>query len=437
MTRANKSCATMASNDGPRPRATRARGRTLALASVRLATIALLLFVLETTRAQEPNPLRREDVIDGRDFEYNEISFLHRFTYRPRTDLQWAWIRDPSGFRVTAGSVRSDELYLDLLLRKRWALDERFFFEFRQEVAEDFDGNFARTIAGAGLNLGLGWSAAVLAELDGTKENIDTHLELTWNGGTGRRLRIAAVAPDTSFNEKTKANEEYSRNPYTIFLEGLWTTEAGVSGQGWVNWNTTTRLDRPGEGYDFTYRALQGGVRALVPWRQWKFTAEGRFERGRNERIPIDFANATDVQQRQISRRHAEARLELNREISEHWDGWVGYRYFHWLERERRPQDLTNDRRITRRESMLYAGVTWRIRDHIVFWPGLYLDFVDNRETYDFNPARNDPEDGLVAKLALPIEILFKKGARLTINPTIRLDEFKFGGGNLQLQVPF
>ncbi|MGE3165967.1 MAG: hypothetical protein AB7O52_13765 [Planctomycetota bacterium] len=411
--------------------------------SCRKGCVAATLFWLlaatpSAVLAQEPQPFRRDDEIDGRDFDYSDVTFLHHFTYRPRTELQWEWIRNPSGFRATAGSIRSDEFYADLAIRRRWALDEHYFFELRSEVAEDFDGRYHHIVTGVGRHLGSGWSAAVHGELEGAKENIDASVELRWEDqlGLGRRLRIVGMAVDATYNGKNDEFAEYERSPFTTFVEGLWTTESGVSGQAWVNWNSDTRLEREADGHDFTYRRLHGGARALVPWSSWQLMLEGLGERGRTERTPFDPTTATDDDERRLSRYHLRARAELERTVNERVAVWGGYTYFRLLERDRRPRDLTLDRKILRREHTVYVGATWKISERVLLWPGLYLDFPDNREDLDF-AGISDADRSMVGKIALPLEVAFANGARLTINPTVRVDEARFGGGNVQLHVPF
>lgn len=395
-----------------------------------------MLLVPVFATAQEPQPFRRSDEIDGRDFKYSDVTFLHQFTYRPRTELEWEWIRNPSGFRATAGSIRSDEFYVDLALRKRWWLDEKHFFELRSEVTEDFDGRFEHIVTGFGRHLIGGWTAAIHGEIEGAKENIDAALELRWEDPQvrGRRLRIVGMAVDAIFNDKNDEFSTYARRPFTTFLEGLWTTESGASGQAWLNWNSDTRLEY--ESHDFTYRRVHGGARTRVPWRAWHLTLEALGERGLSNRVPMDPTTATDDDERRLSRYHLRTRAELERSLSEKLTLWGGHTYLRLLERDRRPRDLTLDRSMTRREHTLYTGVTWRLSERVVFWPGLYLDFIDNRDDQSFANLRDD-DRGMVGKMAFPVEFAFASGARLTINASVRVDQARFGGGNVQLYVPF
>lgn len=64
------------------------------------------------TLIREPKPFRRDEgQILGRDFEFTTTGFLDRFSYRFRPQWNEQWRANPQAYRITAGSVRSDELY--------------------------------------------------------------------------------------------------------------------------------------------------------------------------------------------------------------------------------------------------------------------------------------------------------------------------------------
>ena len=71
------------------------------------------------------------------------------------------------------------------------------------------------------------------------------------------------------------------------------------------------------------------------------------------------------------------------------------------------------------------------------FAPSLFAALTDNDEkaTYDADGLRDRDEDVLL-KLNLPLLARWGK-ATFEFNPTVLLHEMSFGGGNVQLRIPF
>ncbi|WP_290650809.1 hypothetical protein, partial [Aquisalimonas sp.] len=83
-----------------------------------------------------------------------------------------------------------------------------------------------------------------------------------------------------------------------------------------------------------------------------------------------------------------------------------------------------------------YGGVTWRFNERMQFAPGVFLNYADIRKRED---GEVDDARGLYSKLTLPLQITVDqaRGGHITLNPTARLHRIAFGGGNVQVYLPF
>lgn len=380
----------------------------------------------------DPRPFRRDQEIAGRDFDYNDVSFLHRFTYRHRPERTAEWDLHPQGFRATAGSVKSREFYVVGELRKTFDLDERLFAEYRYRIDEDFDGDYDRSLIGAGVRLPRGWSFTTLGQIERAKENLDIYFEAAWESRPGCGLRFALVLPDAVYDRKTE-EAEYEKKPLTGFASFDWVWRGGGRLGMWGNVNPDLTLQS--EADRFTYDQISGGGYAGLPLGEhWEFRADARAEKGSSDQI--DLVPESRVE-RHMNRDHLEAGVEIVRHASESWSAWLGLRTFRLDERDQRIYEPARDRELVRRERMAYGGVSWRVSDNVLLWPGIYWLFPDSTERYPQEPELDIAHDATRAKLAFPIEICFSSKSILTLNPTLRLDEPRSGGGNVQLQIPW
>jgi len=378
--------------------------------------------------------LRREDAIEGRDIEYNEVSFLHRYTYRYRPAQRAAWLRSPDGLRGTAGSVRGSEFYVREELRHAWSLNERWFVEFHHRADEDFDGPYARTLTGIGANLDGGWSAAARGDLAAEKEKIDAHGELAWRHDAGLRLRMVGVLTDATFNRKADVGE-YLTEPVTWFGEILWLADNGGLLAAYANHNAQSRFAQPAEGLVFADEQTSAGARAVVPLTD-RIRIEAEFQAGETDRS-WDVATELETGRASLAREYQAAGAEIYGAVRPDLTVWAGWRRFELSEDQASNVDRVPDGEIERNETMLHAGVECTIRDGMVFWPGIYLNDVDNRDTLTGEGAADPVDDEWTGKLTFPLEMAFSENMSLTINPTLLLHEPRFGGGNVQVQLLF
>ncbi|MCA1805898.1 MAG: hypothetical protein LC646_11315 [Xanthomonadaceae bacterium] len=403
----------------------------------------LLLVSSATSQAQsllrplgfaDPQPFRMEDALAGRDIHYNDVSFLHRISFLPITPPSSGLAEDREGLFGSAGSTRSNELYALMHLQKTMPLDNDWFLRYRFQRDEDFDGRYDRNLLGVGRDFGEGWSASFSGDIEGDKSRIDLEAELTWRDGAGSHARLVLVAPDYLFNDKQE-EAQFTRQPYTGFADLRWQWTEAIALLAFVNHNTDTSLRNESLDLDFHYRKTAGGVGIDADLGAWQLRAwlEGEQGRRRHESLSASFAPA------RLSRRHHELGAELGRDLGPDLAGRAGVRVLRFEETGRHGGDPMDEVGLRRDETMLYAGVSWRLGARYRFYPTVYLNFIDNHERFPADPVRNRDDEGFVGKLGLPLEVLVHEasGATLTFNPTLYLHRLAFGGGNLQASIPF
>jgi hypothetical protein len=384
--------------------------------------------------SQDPEPFRREDEIAGRDMVYRKNVFMHWFTYRPRLERSREWNRTREGLLFTTGSINANRLYLYEELQKRFPLNSTFFATFRHRADEDFDGEYTRTLTGVGSALGNQWSAALFGDFTSKKEDIDASVELEWRSPNDSRFRIALVAVDALHDQKTEL-AEYEQAPFTLFTEYTLYTDGGLECGAWVNWNTPLELHVEADGLEFEYEQLSFGANCLYPIGESAHVlAELGGENGtRAWRETFDSVIGT----RDLDRSHAHMNVEAEWRLTHATRMWLGYRYFVLTERYGDDYSAEGNGEIDRNENMLHAGIKYRFREHIVFWPGLYVNQIDLHDTFPEDSDREWASEGLVGKLSLPLEIEFDNGGAITFSISFRTDILRSGGYNAQLYLPF
>ena len=401
---------------------------------VLLATETVAQSLLRPLGFADPRPFRMDDALSGRDFEYNDVSFLHRISFQPVFPLASGLAEDREGLYGSAGSTRSNELYTLMQLQKTMPLDNDWFLRYRFQRDEDFDGRYDRNLLGIGRNFGEGWSASFSGDIEGDKSRIDLEAELSWRDGAGNHARLVLVGPDYLFNDKQEA-AQFTRQPYTGFADLRWQWTQAMALLAFVNHNTDTSLRNESLDLDFHYRQTAGGVGIDADLGTWRLRVWLEGEQGRRRYESLSGSIAPT----RFSRRHQELGAELGRDLGPGLAGRAGVRLLRFEETGRHGSDLLDELRLRREEAMLYAGVSWRLGARYRFHPTLYLDFIDNHERFPADPFRNRDDEGFVGKLGLPLEVLVHEasGATLTFNPTLYLHRLAFGGGNLQARIPF
>jgi hypothetical protein len=397
----------------------------------------------------EPEPFRRDEIGD-RSFHYNPQSFIDRFTYRFFPAYFREWEKNRRGFRISAGSVSSDDMFIASQFQEKWFLEENIFGTVQYRRDEDFDSRFDRLLLGAGINFLNNWSFTTLADLAQDKEDIDLRFDLEWvqnppvskinytsnipNKTTppiGNRLRISLVLPDNYYNGKSNEGS-YENKPLTIFGETALFIGTDSLLHLWINNNFDTQLLLNDDQSTYSYSQFSAGTRADLKVSEYlRLLLRLRGEKGNQERenSKVIHNNQTFDRKNLIT----ETQFDLN--VTPSLTLWIGHRYFYLREHDERPLDIQHTRFIKRSENCAHFGLIWSIENNFKFAPGIYLNSIDNTDRFTFNDQPLINDDDVTSRLSLPLLYEFSQHAgRLIIQPNLELPGNIFGGLNVQLQ---
>ncbi len=384
--------------------------------------------------AQEPAPFRRGDELTGRSYSYPNRAFIHRETYRYRSQADWAWIRRPAGFRTTFGSVASKVFFVQAECRNVWEFTPWLDAEMRFLRAEDLDGRYERFLTGIGISPAGNWRLAALGDIVAEKENIDIHLESEWTAGDRHRLRLAAVAVDAMYLSKS-FDGYYHKMPYTFFGSYLGRPWNRLELHLWANVNPDLDLEIYECDTRFRYRQTDVGMQGIVPLAApWSLLFDGtatRSDRRWNSPEPTGENGS-------LARRFHRIGAEFRRESDDALSRWVGVRH---VSLDESLSDTAPGSADVRNETILHGGVEIPLpRWNALFWPGLYASRVEKNvgSALDEEDKADAASGTNIVKLALPLEFAFAGGKTLTLNVTfVRDRQTGFGGGNIQGVIPF
>lgn len=381
----------------------------------------------------EPQPLRREALMEGRDYTYGSESFLHRFSYRHLSERPFS---DEDGVRGTAGSVSGDELFVDIHGQKTLHFDDNRHYVFlRMQRFEDFDGRYDRQIVGVGRRFGESWRLALAGDVRSDKAESDIQLEARWRPDDNRMLRMTYIAPEYFYNSKGDGSGEYKRRAHTLFVHYRHHSPAGWRGEVAVNYSPEARFQDDRQGVLASGDQLRLMVRGSVPVGQFRVGARLELERTDRdfEWQQVPAAGADDFRRRMHG-----ATLYLAMP-GQRWSPEVGVRHFRLREDGWFGTELATVGQVRRNEPMAYASVTLDTGERHQWQPTVYVSNVEARRRFDQRPRDNRDREQWLGKLSLPWRYTVdqQSGAQLTVNLSMHLHEFAFGGGNVQLHWPF
>lgn len=403
-------------------------------------SIALVLLVSPVTGSafwgstlvMEPQPFRQEQVLEGRTFNYNDESFIHRNTFTSQGTAFHTAPLPRDHLEGLGGSTRTRELLLDVSVQTTREIDEagRGDVQYRFRRTEDFDGRYSRNLVGFGLHPGGGFQARLMADLRGDKSRIDFQPELGWQDSTGNAVRLAVVFPDYLFNDKQDQGR-YLQQPMTLFGAGeLHATESSTL-RGYISASPETELEITPRERRYRNESLQGGASILYRLgksSQLRWLAEGEAT-NRHETVTTDSRSAS------MKRRAWRSRVTLTFD-GDYFRQWrLGSEFLSLSERGDRignAQQLSN-----RDEHLVFAGVEKTISPDWRFAPELFVTHVDGASFSDADPQRTE-HDGTYAKTSLPFTWApsGSEGPQITLNPTLELHTVAFGGGNVRVRIP-
>ncbi len=407
----------------------------------------------------------RFDEVRPRDFDFNVDHFLNVFSYRERLTHRWRWQDAAMGYRVTAGSLTSDELYLSHEAVVRVPFAGPLGAEYRFVETEDYDARWARhevelalRFARPDYRLALpatlgrtppldGFFVGGLGLLDADKEFSDVGLILGWHDGR-KGLRLDVISPDFFYEGKADAGSEYTSAPYTFRARGDVALLGGdLWAQAWVEHDLPLRLVLPQDGdLVFRYRQTQAGLD--VRWRaapgvRLDVTAWG--ERTRKRRRAFSRPADSDTVDREAFKGWAAAEVDVAPALassSRARDVVLLGAHVHLLDEDTDALVAARDQVQRRGEAYLELGYVLGLPSpHAELEWGLraqaqngFLGLRDVRE----ETGRHRVTEKFLSKLGLGLELVFREDLVMGfLQFTFRVDDLTFGGGNVQVMMRF
>ena len=374
----------------------------------------------------EPHPMRRAAITEGRNFDLNAEAFSQRFSYRHLSALPKP---GEGGLRGTGGSLTGDDLYHETTAQLALKSDSGIHgLLFRMRRAEDLDGRFDRMLIGYRYNVNEQLGFTLAGDATGDKSQSDLQFGAHWQPAAGRRLRAALVLPEFLYNDKKSGGGRYEREARTLFLHYQ------QEGSGWssqVSLNLSPEAKFASSAVNVNASQLRAAGQLTNSDSRWQTTYRVEYER-----TTRDYAG-TAPRAARFERRYnsvsAEARYTFHelqpnaglRLMVLDETGWFGTA----------SEALGATDRV---EATAFAGLHWKTSETSWWEPALHVTRVDVDHAFTQGPWRNRNQKEWQAKLLLPWRVMLdaKSGGILTLHASIRLHEFRFGGGNIQIHWP-
>jgi len=404
----------------------------------------------------------RFDEIEPRSYDFNDEYFLNVYSYRPRITHRWKFRDAAIAYHITAGSLRSDELFLDTQATIRLPFFDHASGEYRFVETEDYDTRYRRNevevlfrVLRPDYRLPLSDTLGRTPELDGLffggtgvlaaeKELADLGFAVGYRDEiAGARLDIVEV--DRWF-EKNKENAEYTTKPTWLDL-----LDEDLRIEAWFVNDLPLRLELPERngGLVFRYRQLRAGADAR--WRVGegvRADLELWLERTRKRRrAPNDpsFFNTDDVD-RAALKLFGQVEMDvapLLQSSSRAEDVFFWGFHVHLLEEKTKyPRDLLMNQTIRRGESFVEVGYVLGIPSpspEYAFGVRVATQngFVSMRDVRPVQ-SKHTVTNRFLSKLGIGLEASFRDDAAYGFFQfTFSVDKLTFGGGNAQVMMRF
>jgi hypothetical protein len=397
--------------------------------------LALLLATLPATPFAEELPFPptfRRDRVDDRDFEFPETFFLDVASFRLQDDWRLRWEEAGNAYQGTGGSTSSDDLYLFQEASLRKSLDERWDFSYRFLQDLDFDGQVLKNLVSLEHKEGP-FAFGPVSHLDAFKENLDLGATASWRPSKAHAVQTWGFWVDPVFNQKTSTGDRYDKKAVTWAAAGRHLPRNDLR-LGWgAGYIPPVALELASRGFTghFTQLSYRGdcrwtlaGERTLIGELAGEETEKSRDYATAS---PSTVSVARSVQQARVGYRRPWGAMHLRFALE-------GVNFREW---SRYPNAGSSTHRLRRREAIASAGVDRAVTERWTLRPTLLVDKLQNREDHPLSPGAERGNTGWESKLALGAEYRFKNSAWLVLNPTVMLEGFAFGGGNLQVSVEF
>jgi hypothetical protein len=382
----------------------------------------------------------RTDEVDDREGVFDEDFFLNVFSYRPTYRWEEAWRQGQTRYRGIAGSVKKDEFWTDNRIHFLYNLTDWLHFNAYAKEVEDFDSRYRRFNVGVDADplpfLRLGVFGEVLPE----KGEEDFGMRVSLRRLLGHYITFGLDLPDIQRNVKGKdLMKRYSRQPrsFTVDVRGRLAP--------WLTWDWGIR-----ENFPLTLEDRSVPTAEKLEFSYEQFSSYGRINVEATRRLNVLLywgLEATDkeyraldgslVERHDTDRRVYQGRAEVRYRWYEYLVPYGGFRYFRYdNERDFLDRPTPSGRQLLR-EYLVYAGVEYYLTPYFLIRPELLAAHTDDVSRDAEPPFRTNTTHGFQGKFSLPVEIIFSRKAQVTALVSYDLDESRFGGGSMGLQMVF
>ncbi|MCZ6603280.1 MAG: hypothetical protein O6952_09765 [Planctomycetota bacterium] len=379
----------------------------------------------------------RTETVDDRPWSYSDVHFLDVLTYLPPEDWEDAWMATRNGARLSVGSVRTNEFYLDHRIKMEADYGKWLRFRFQVFQMEDFDSRFTRILSGGDIDLTDRVTVGAFTTLLPNKEQMDIGYFLGYVVDRTNYLSLSFLQVDALFNEKSESNDRLTGSPYTLKLQGSLRPVDNWVFSFRVGRDFPLRLEFGDDGFDFRhqkyfYRSRLSGKLSD----RWAMVMRLEGENGTRER---DYDLAGNPDEMEQERDHFRFRWEFTHELRKRLTATIGFDYFYLYEATLFVNDPAETERILFREATVFGAlrIPLPFTERSSFLPSLYVSRFDDDDQFPNDRGRTDEQVGIRTKLGTAIDYVVSDRARLLLNATFRLDRFKFGGGNVQAMFTF
>jgi hypothetical protein len=395
-----------------------------------LASVLTLLVIPDVLADwREPNPWRRDALLEGRSEDYDSESWLNRFSYR---QLSSAPAPYEPGLAGSVGSVTSERSLVDIHFHQRLQFDNpRHAFLVTADRHEDFDGSYSRQLVGYAYQPSSDWELAIQGDITGDKAETDVYLQSRWQPDEDNLWRFAVVFPDYYLNDKTNLPLEYTRQPVTLFSHLRLGNPENLQAELAVNHTPQVELENSDSGLVASGRQTRVLAGLHAGPGAWRLSATARGEYTERD---FDFtgSDSSDFRRRLYS-------VTLEARYRDHaWQPAVGVHHLHLDEEGYFGSASQAVGELRRNEPMVYADIRLAGGPRHHWEPAVYISRPDIDQNVDSPDWSNRDEDEWRGKVSLPWRYLLERdsGALLTVSGSMNLHEFGFGGGNVQIHWP-
>jgi len=409
----------------------------------RRAVILLAAFLVlgSTGLPQDTFDFFRNDELGPRSFDMDEEFFINVLSFEQPLETIQPWLRRTSGYRLALGSLTDRDLWLDQEMKGRAEISDVLALQVRARQTLGLDAGtifFQPTLE---YRLNDRFELFAPAVLDDDKGGMDGGLGIRYRNPDSKieYLQLSWIMSDLLFNERGRQYRESTIRDRAATMElqaqgdpfDLGTTSLKVAYQT----PSTYRLVEDGQDEGFQrLRAWLLHCYEIDPRNRVYFTCE--VDSGSEEIRPIFAPSADDefIGRRRLVRGRVEYQNLLSEDEVTRWRG--GMQYVNYSEKEVFPGEDTLTHKMSRSESIFYAGYRSPFFDSedLSLETVLYLDWLNGRDRFVDNPREDTHMPTFQGKLSFYFLWAIKEDVDFMLSPSIELDKPGWGGGAIQVR---